>query len=724
MRLSPSISKCLHVGSIALALTVGGVALHGQDKSQPTKPTADDDVIRVSTTLVQTDAMVFDKQGNFVDGIKPEQFELKVNGQPVPVSFLELVTTGSAEEKTQIEAARRGQPATVLGETPATTITPPAGRSIFLFFDDLHLAAENLQRARKTLINTIDKEITANDRALITAASGQLGSQQLTADKEALKATVMRIAPRAGLNLITERPPMSEYAAVAINRGDAQALDYYVEYELKVNRLMWASKEAAEDGVRSRAQSIIDRSAPAAAATLSSLENLARDLSKVPGRKLLFFLSDGFVIENERSMSYQRLTDVTQQAARSGVVIYALNTRGLVTGMPDASDGTPTDARLSRVVYGADSNSQDVLYSLAADTGGTALVNNNDINIGIRKALDETSKYYLLAWRPTAEISAGEKIKRIELKVAGRPDLKVKTRRFLAEAVLASLTANNAALPQSLIATPSSALLTALRADGPQVTMPTSIVALYRSKARTNFALLTSIQIPTTALSFVDVNGKSMTNLELAGVVLDSTGKEVANFSKSVRVAADSTAVDTGRKLLFYNYEFTSVPPGKYLVRVGARDAKSGLIGSATQTVEIPEISNGKLALSSLMLNEQLEADDEETSTAPTETHVGVAQRFARGSHLQFLTYVYNAKPGSDNEPDVEVDVKILRGNQPLSSPTLRPMEVANKDPQTVPYAAEISLEGLQPGEYVLLVTVTDQVTKATSSQRAMFVVE
>lgn len=732
MNLSQPFVKFLRLGGIAAAVTVGGVALHGQDKSQPAKPAQDDDVIRVSTTLVQTDVMVFDKQGKFVDGIKPEQFQLKVNGQPVPVSFLELVTTGSAEEKAQLEAARRGQPSTILGEKPERTITPPAGRSIFLFLDDFHLDGESLLRTRKTLINTIDKEITANDRALITAASGQLGVQYLTTDKDQLKATVARIAPRAGIKQISEKPPMSEYAAIAISRGDHQVTDYYAEYEVKFNQPRTAGggspdpevKAAAADVVRSRAEGILAASSPIAAASLSSLERFVRELGNVPGRKLLFFLSDGFVIENERSMSYQRLRAAAQEAARSGVVIYALNTRGLVTGNLDASDGSGFDSRMVGAVYGADSNAQDVLYTLAADTGGTALVNNNDLNVGVRRALDETSKYYLLAWRPSAEISGGEKIKRIELTVTGRPDLKVKTRRFLADAVGASLTTSNAA-PETPAAMPNAALMAALKTDAPQSAVPTSLVAVYRSAANGKSALTTSIQIPTSALSFVDVNGKSTANLDLAGVVLDPTGKEVANFSKTVGIAADSNVIDPSRKLAFYNYEFT-VPPGKYRVRVGVRDAKTGLIGSAVQTVDIPEISNGKLALSSLMLNEQVQADDEDTPTEKTGTRKGVAQRFVRGSHLRFLTYVYNAKPdpASDNEPDINVDVKILRGTNPVLSPALRPMEVESKDPGTLPYAADISLEGLQPGEYVLLVTVTDQITKASSSQRAVFVVE
>ncbi len=729
MNSNQTTAQVFRLALISFLLTITGYA---QDKVQQPKPAQDDDVIRVATTLIQTDVGVFDKQGKFVEGLKPEQFQLKVNGQPVTISFFELVTTGSAEEKAQLEAARRSQPATAMGEKPPVTITPPAGRSIFIFVDDFHLDAESLIRTRKTLVNTIDKEITANDRALVTAASGQLGVQTLTTDKEALKATVARIALRTGIKQTSERPPMSEYAAMAIERGDRQVTDYYVEWELKYNSarpsgstdIVSEARTTVAEQVKSRAETILDKSTAIAAATLSNLESFVRELSSVPGRKLLFFLSDGFVLENERSMTYQRLRDATQQAARAGVVIYPLNTRGLVTGTLDASDGRGFDPRLVNVTYGADASEEDVMYTLAADTGGTALINNNDLNVGVRRALEDTSKYYLLAWRPLQDVANGKNIKRIDLTIAGRPDLKVKTRRYLADSVAGALAASSAAPATAPAGPVPNALMAALNSDAPQNAIPAALVLVHRN-AGANSTLTTSLQVPTSSLSFETSNGRSQAALDLAGVVMDQAGKQVATFNKTIAVSSDSNVIDPNRKLLYYNYDFT-LPPGSYRVRLGVRDAKSGLIGSTGQAVDIPDTANGKLALSSLLLNEQLEAEDEETTTETTAPRKGVAQRFARNANLRFLTYVYNAKPvaASDNEPDLDVDVKIFRGTQPMLKPALRPIEIESKDLRNFPFGGEIPLDGLQPGEYTLVVTVTDQTTKASTSQRALFIVE
>ncbi len=705
-----------------LALLAHGSLVNGQNP-QPSKPSQDDDVIRVSTSLVQTDVMVFDKQGKFVEGLKPEQFQVKINGIPVNISFLEMVTTGSAQEKAQIAAARGGRPATVIGEKIPSPITVVEGRSLFMFVDDLHLNGESLIRTRKMLSNTVD-EMTANDRAVIVTTSGQLGVQNLSSDKAALKAVIARIALRPGVRQSLETPPMSEGAAIAISHGDTSVIGYYVQQILRSDPTI--TPPQAEEKVKTRADGIIEQSAPFASNTLTALESFVRELANVPGRKLLFFVSDGFMIENERSMSYTRLSGATQEAARGGVVIYSLNARGLVTGFPDAGSGEGFDPRLSRAVYGADTAGQEVLYSLASETGGRALVNNNDINVGIRQALEETSKYYLLAWKPPQEVAERGKVKRIEVSITGQPELKVRTRRGIAEAISSALTATNN--PMSALANPSTGaeLMTALNSDSPQRDIPAALVVAYRNVSPGAFALKASMQISSAALTFADVNGKQNATVDVAGIILDQSGKQVNSFNKRIIIGADSNAVDPIRKLVFYNYD-ASLAPGSYQVRAGVRDSKSGRIGSAAQSVEIPDISTGRLALSSLMLNEYTEAEDEEEASEKLGVRKGVAQRFARDSRLRFLTYVYNAAPvaANENEPDLNVEVKILRGNQPVLNPALREVAIdRGTDAKSFPYVAEIPLAGLQAGEYTLQVIVTDLTTKASATQQIAFVMD
>lgn len=711
---------CLMMAGLTVLLAHSSRAT-GQQKPDPQKP-QDNDVIRVSTTLVQTDVMVFDKQGKFVEGLTPEQFELKVDGKPIPISFLELVTTGSDEEKRQIAAAAKGQPSPSGGAT-----TTMLGRSLFFLFDDLHLSSESFIRARNMLLKTID-EMNGTDRALVIASSGQLGPQQLTSDKAVLKAAIERIVFKAGIRQSIEKPPMSEYQATSLTHGDVSLMDYYVEqvWLKEVGGGMRTPREQVEASIMARARTLLDLAQPSAANALLSFETLMHDAAKLPGRKVLVFISDGFIVNDERSSLYPRLTAATREAARAGVVVYSFNAAGLQTTGIDISDNSTMDPRIARTTFSGTSATQDILYTLAADTGGRALVNNNDLAAGAHLALEETAKYYLAAWRPPVnEVAAGTRFKKIEFRVVGRPELKVRTRKDVAssvsEALLTLPIAGRPAAPAG-----NAELMTALNSAAPQRGLPTSLVLVYRNVTPSSFAVTASMQIPSKALSFADRDGKQVAVLDVAGIVIDQHGKQVSTFNKQVDIAADSKALDPIRKLVFYTYQ-TSLPPGRYEIRMGAHDSKSGAIGSAAQSVEIPDLAAGKLALSSLMLVEQAQADNEDEAGEKPEEQRGVAQRFTPDSRLQFLTFVYNATPvaANDNAPDLDVNVEVLRNDRPVAIPQFR--ELVSEEPtdaRRFPFAGEIKLSGLTAGNYVLRVIIVDRSTEASAAQVTSFVIE
>jgi VWFA-related protein len=153
-----------------------------------------DDVVRISTELVQTDLTVVDKRGRFVEGLRPDQFLLSLDGKPQSISFFELIKTGSARESAQLAAARGDR----LGDQPAAV--PAAGnqgRIILFFLDDLHLSGASLIRARQALTEFIDNQMRQNDQVAIVSTSGQIGFlQQLSDYKPMLHAAIDRLAYR------------------------------------------------------------------------------------------------------------------------------------------------------------------------------------------------------------------------------------------------------------------------------------------------------------------------------------------------------------------------------------------------------------------------------------------------------------------------------------------------------------------------------------------------
>jgi len=270
-------------GFLALCVLVLAGPTSAQTKTQ--KPAEQDDVIRVSTELVQTDVMVFDKKGHFVDGLRGDQFALKVDNKPTSISFFERVTSG--KENTTRNPGVTG---------PVSTSSPgPAivrGRTVIFFVDDLHLAPDSLVRTRKALLEFIDRGMTEKDQVAITSSSGQIGFlQQFTDDKIALQTAVARLNNRTNTKMDMDSPPMSEYIASKIREGDQQTINYYVKELEKQNcfrppggggMICMMTPQGMVAAVRMRAQEMTVMAAPDTDNTLIMLEGLMRTAGQLP----------------------------------------------------------------------------------------------------------------------------------------------------------------------------------------------------------------------------------------------------------------------------------------------------------------------------------------------------------------------------------------------------------------------------------------------------------
>ena len=213
--------------SVALAL-LSSVAI-AQEKKPDQKPADKDDVVRVNVELVQTDVMVFDKDGRFVEGLKPDQFEFYVDGKLQPVAFFEEVVTGGSRERAAWKGSRGSKPAQPAPSSTASD-TSERGRTILFFVNDLHLEPASLSITHKTIRYFIERFMGPNDQVAITSASGQIGFlQQFTNNRAVLSAALERLKFVPGRAKDGQRPPMSAFAAQKISEErDQQLFDYFV----------------------------------------------------------------------------------------------------------------------------------------------------------------------------------------------------------------------------------------------------------------------------------------------------------------------------------------------------------------------------------------------------------------------------------------------------------------------------------------------------------------
>jgi VWFA-related protein len=717
-----------------LVLTTFVLVICGQERQD--EPA---DVIRINTELIQTGVMVFDKRGRFVDGLKPEQFELRVDGKLVQFSSFDRVTAWTAEEERKVLAA------TAAGQTKpgdagrAPLSTSSRGRTIIFFIDDLHLSLDSLARTRKALIRFLDQEMTPLDQVAFTSASGQIGFlQQLTDNKAVLRAALARVNPVPDVVRDMDQPPMTEFLAIKILNGDRESLDYYAEEYLRRNRLRGVKRESLYQTVKNRATQILFGLEDVTTNSLNSLNNLLETVARIAGRKVVFFISDGFYLDTKNSMGAgnDRLRHVTDRAARTGSVIYTIDSRGLFAPIADATRDRPFDpsGRLDRANVGEGVLSQEGLNALAGDTGGRFLRNQNYFDTWVARMLDETSNYYLLAWRPPSEEQKGGHFKRVEVSIVGRPDLTVRLPRgFMSDAktsakgVEVKAKASDLAIPENpkpVAKGTEAGLIAALSAPSARKGLPTQLSVSFLDVPNTGPMLTAATQLATDVLNY-GADGKQMAAVDLAGVVLNDQGKQAGSFKTRVNVNPSAAAAAAENPSVIYTHKLP-LKPGIYQVRVAARDDKSGRVGSAAQWIEIPDLASKRLTLSSLLIGAQsVGSSEKQDATQNGEVQFSVDRRFPRDSHLDFLTIIYNAARSNNGATDLDAQVQISRNGQPLiTSPLRKVVTDANTDLVRIVFGADIGLQTLPPGRYLLQVNISDRIAKSNASRELSFEIE
>jgi VWFA-related protein len=717
-------SRVLLLAAAALCFASPAIAQDKTPQDRKQKPGAGqtEEIVRVNSSLVQTDITVLDKQGRFARGLTADQFELFVDGRPQAISFFEPVMAQEPVAINQAARPRASEPsATTPAPAPSALKSPDRGRVIFFFIDDVHLAPENLIRARKALLSFVDNEMRQNDQVAIVSTSGQIGFlQQLTENRGVLRAAIGR--------LNNQRNPEAYAGKVAISEYDAAQVSEHFNREL-FTYLVEATAAEFQTDLVTAAANVINRvhqvgfnSRTATSNTMGALLGLMRSSAVLPGRKIVFFMTDGFIADPRGSGVMEMLKLVTKTAAQVGAVLYAMDARGTFSDPGiDATQNRYPDftGSVSRNLLGESTATQEPLQILAADTGGRAIINSNSFQEGFARALDESSSYYLLAWRPANESQQSDK-SRVTVRVRNRPDLKVRVRRGFIEAPTRFVANYDGAKSGGPPSSPDDQLRAALASLYPRRELPVALSVGYLNLLKGGTVLTASMKIDAGALDSIPLSDNQQAELDVLGTAIDDRGA-IASFKQKVSIDA---RVKAGNRPLLWNQQMP-LAPGLYQVRVAVRERQSGRTGSAMQWLEVPEI-NSQLAMSSLFLGAR---DPDEVvavnvTAGPRPVMVNADRHFETGSVLRFQSYIYNADRAG-GAAELIIQARVLRNDiAVLTLPAAKVPTDTTSDQMRLPYWAEIALEKFSAGKYVLEVTAIDRRTKATAMQQASFVVD
>ncbi len=216
----------------------------------------------------------------------------------------------------------------------------------------------------------------------------------------------------------------------------------------------------------------------------------------------------------------------------------------------------------------------------------------------MRDAVAETEGYYLLGYHPDAstfDVNGRPKFHSVKVKLL-RAGLEVRSRSgFFGRSDLL-----HEPKPQGRQAEIAAALSSPFGANGIHVRLTT----LYAQSPNAGAFVNAMLYIDTKDLTFADQpDGWHKAVFEVVAVTFDANGQPVDSSGKTYTVQLKDTAYENSLKTgLIYTMQHPVKKPGAYQMRVALRDEDSNQVGSASEFIEVPDVSKGKLALSSLIL--------------------------------------------------------------------------------------------------------------------------
>jgi len=675
--------------------------------AQQTQPSADDEVVKITSKLVQLDVVVTDKDGNQVTDLSDADFEIFQDGKTQKITSFSYIGTGASSGALPQKFDKKAI-------VPPTRVRPgDIGRVITFIVDDGNCLASlsGMRKSRDAIEKFVKQQMLPNDFvAIYQTRSGSSMFQQYTSDKARLlrAASKVRWYPSSFGCASNDG---SFWAAARENTGSVSTVTgKTISIESAAQRKL---RENTEDSGRNNQ----------VVGTIGVLRYVVRGLDRIPGRKVVFFMSDGmpFIARDGKTLSAVNvIQDLTDQANRSSVVFNTIDVRGLFDpSIIEAGDAISTigDANATAAIVDERSrdvrNSQDGLSFLAGETGGKFYHSDNDLGRPIAKALSIEKGYYLLAYVPDDDTFKGKNFNKINVR-SKRPGLRVSSRSGFVGVT------SDSVKPKKR--TGDSELYEAIVAPLPKAGMNLTLTAFSANTAADGNFVRSLIHLQGDEVTFTDdANGMKKAIFDVVAVTLSEKNQVVDEFTRSHTLRVEAAAIPLITKYgVIYSTDVPVKKPGIYNFRVAVRDVNSKLLGSASQMVQIPEMKEGKLFLSGLTIA-QVDTNGKfpipahvkpDNALAITTTAAVPAIRHVRpGAFLGYSYTIYNAKlDRATGQPKLTIQTNLFYNGEIIIEGPATPAELESQpDWSRVNDYGYLRLDpAAKPGDYALQVIVRD----------------
>jgi len=401
-----------------VALTAGlSAQTPAQTPAAPLKTATAQDrpTFKVQVDLVTSDIIVRDEKGNFIPDLKKEDFEIFEDGVKQDISSMTVVTGGRV---TNVLAPPPPPPPEGIVLPPSRPRTDVSGRIFLFFVDDLHLQFHNTGRIRD-LFKRISKELVHEGDMFGIVSSGPSSiAIDMTYDKTRLDEAIKKIAgnelkPTDIINGSSgaEGPSEVRYRAHVAFSTVNDLLNNLDSVHNRRKALVYVSDGYDFNPFQDARLGLMDPNSPFAQ------NEFARNQKQAQSTDGSSSQTDPFTQQQKQSETFadadlaRELGELTRQANRSNVTMYTIDPRGLV-GMGDIDEQVDPQQWNEYV-----RKSQDSLRVIAEETGGIAVVNQNDFSKALKRIDAETSDYYVLGYY-SKNPDATKRRRQVEVKIA------------------------------------------------------------------------------------------------------------------------------------------------------------------------------------------------------------------------------------------------------------------------------------------------------------------
>jgi VWFA-related protein len=724
-----------------IALAIGAAAFQSPADITAQAPQAPPSVtFSLEVNYVDVDVVVTDENGNFVPDLTKDDFEVFEDGKPQKVDTFAYVEIPIEQQRTFLVDGRP-----VYGDTKSNRV-PFAGRLYVIVLDDQDVAAMRTSQVKKSAKEFVDNYMGANDVAAVVHTSGRTdAAQEFTNDKALLHAAIDKFVGRRMRSLTIERLD-SYYQRLSELQNDQQGQGTETE-----------PPPSSDPGGYSRMEPTDMERGFRAVGVLDTLKLTAEFLSSVRGRrKAVLFFSEGIDYPITDSFGGHSATDViraTQDAitaaARANVNFYTIDPRGLV-GMTNefmemAGGGSPemagnpamrtpgTNAPITGILgntggpFNAQSElmaelmlSQGSLRELAEQTGGIASINTNSLTNTFNQIVQANSRYYVLGYYPPEHKRDG-RFHRIEVKTR-RPGLRVAARRGYGsprgrtaeerKRDEAARRAREAKRPDA--DKTSTELRDVLTSPLMQSGLNFTVHAAPFKHTQKEASIALSIEVDGDRLQYSAPNAQGLVSnkIELSFYGINEKGKAMAG----TRSILDLTLrPDTRERVRMFGVRVNpriSLPPGRYHLRIGAREEVAGLTGTVFHDLEVPDFRKEKFMMGGLLLASNLGQQTPSIQPDPVLAKVMPAaatsrRQFSQRDVIALYTEIYD-NLGAQTARHIDVAVRLVSEDGKDVFATRDALEnggVAPKKPWDLyGYSKEIALRDIAPGRYAVRV--------------------